>query len=121
MSTTRALLGLTRAAVGLGSWLAPDTAVKAFGIDPARSDRFIGRLFGARDFALGASLLAADARYLRAAAGIGVAIDLVDTVAGLDEYRRGNLSTWATISGPGGAALLATLGLLVLREDARGT
>jgi len=118
MTRSRTFLGATRALVGLASWTAPDTAVRAFGIDPARSDRFVGRLFGARDLALGVSLLAADARHLRAAAGIGVAIDTVDAIAGLDEYRRGTLSTWALASGAGGAALFAVLGVLVLREDA---
>ena len=118
MGTTRTILGASRALVGLSAWAAPDTAVKAFGIDPAKSDRFIGRLFGARDLALGVSLLAADAKHLRAAAGVAVVIDTVDTIAGLDEYRRGNLSTWALVSGVGGAAVFAVLGVLVLREEA---
>lgn len=117
MGHTRTFLGASRALVGLSAWAAPDVAVKAFGLDPARSDRFVTRLFGARDLALGVSLLAADARHLRAAAGVAVVIDTVDTIAGLDEHRRGNLSTWALISGAGGAAMFAVLGLLVLREE----
>lgn len=111
-------LGTTRALVGVSSWLAPDTAMRAFGVDPDRSDRFVGRLFGARDFALGATLLRADTQQLRAVARIGVAVDLVDAVAGIDEYRRGTMSTWALVSGAGGAALLAAMGVAVLREGA---
>lgn len=118
MTSTRTFLGATRALVGITAWVAPQSGFRAFGVDLAESDRFVARLFGARDLALGASLLAADAKHLRAATGIGVIVDTVDTIAGLDEYRRGNLSTWALISGPGGAALLAVLGALVLREEA---
>ncbi len=49
---------------------------------------------------------------------VGVIVDTVDTIAGLDEYRRGTITTWALVSGAGGAALLAVLGALVLREEA---
>lgn len=118
MGRTRTFLGATRTLVGIAAWTAPDPAFRAFGVDLASSDRFVARLFGARDLALGVSLLAADDRHLRAAAGIGVLVDAVDTVAGLDEYRRGTMTTWALISGAGGAALLAALGVLVLREEA---
>lgn len=125
MGHTRTFLGATRALVGIAAWVAPQPAFRTFGVDLADQDRFPARLFGARDLALGLSLLAADEQHLRAAdeqhlraaAGIGVLIDTVDTVAGLDEYRRGTMSTWALISGAGGAALLAVLGVLVLREE----
>jgi hypothetical protein len=116
MTTTHAFLGSARALVGIGSWLAPDLTARVFGIDPERSNRFIARLFGARDLALGAALLAAPPRALPAVAAVGVAIDSIDSVAGFDEYRRGNLSTQATVLGPGGAVAFAILGAIVASE-----
>ncbi len=116
MTTTRAFLGATRALIGIGSWLAPDQTMRVFGIDPEQSDRFVGRLFGARELALAGALLAAPASAVAPVAAIGAAVDAVDAVAGFDERRRGNLSTRATILGPAGALLFATLGVLVARK-----
>ncbi len=118
MSTTRTALGLARAAVGAGSWLAPDHAVRAFGIDPDRSDRFIGRLFASRELALAAALLAAPRDLVRPVALTGAAIDAVDAIAGFDEARRGNMSRWAVISGACGAVVFAAMGAVIARETA---
>jgi hypothetical protein len=116
MDTTRAFLGGTRALIGIGSWLAPDLTMRAFGIDPEQSDRFVGRLFGAREIALAGALLAAPASALAPVAAIGAAVDAVDVIAGFDERRRGNLSTQATILGPVGALLFVALGVRLARE-----
>lgn len=116
MTTTRALLGGTRAAVGTLAWVAPDHAARAFGIDPGRSDRFIGRLFGSRELALAAALLTAPPAHLRTVATIGAAIDAADAIAGLDERRRGTLSTWALISGALGAVAFSAMGVAVARQ-----
>lgn len=116
MSTARTFLGVTRAAIGLGAWLAPDLTVKAFGMDPGHSNRFVGRLFGARELALAGTLLAAPPALLGPAAAIGAAVDTVDAIAGFDEARRGNLSAQAVVLGPAGAVLFATLGVLVARK-----
>ena len=90
--------------------------MRVFGIDPERSDRFVGRLFGARELALAGALLAAPASAVAPVAALGAAVDAVDSVAGFDERRRGNLSTRATILGPVGALLFVALGVLVARE-----
>ena len=58
MTTARTFLGVTRACIGIGAWIAPDLTTRAFGMDPAQSNRFIGRLFGARELALALALLA---------------------------------------------------------------
>lgn len=121
MTPARTVLGATRAIVGLGAWFAPDTAARLSGIDPERSDRFITRLFGARDLALAVAVLAAPPAGLRHAASIGVAIDAADVVAGFDERRRGNLSAHATAVGPVGALVLAVLGVIVAREATAAT
>ena len=86
--TARTVLGVSRALVGLGAWFAPDVTVRLFGMDPARSDRFVGRLFGAREIALAGSLLATPGAALGPVASIGAAIDLADAVSGFDERRR---------------------------------
>lgn len=117
MGTPRLVLGTIRAMIGLGAWLAPDLTVKIFGIDPEKSDRFVGRLFGARELALAATLLAAPSSSVARIATLGVVVDAVDSVAGFDERRRGNLSTRATILGPVGALLFVGLGLLAAREE----
>ena len=111
----RTFLGVTRALIGIGSWGAPDTTMRVFGINPDESDRFVGRLFGARELALASALLAAPPSAVAPAAAIGAAVDTVDAIAGFDERRRGNLSTQATILGPAGALIFAALGIYVAR------
>lgn len=120
MTPFRLFLGVTRALIGAGAWLAPDLTVRVFGMDPERSNRFVGRLFGARELALAATLLAAPPAALAPVAAVGAAIDSIDAVAGFDEARRGNLSPRAVILGPIGAVFFATLGVLVARRAAEG-
>ena len=119
MSAARIVLGTTRALIGIGAWIAPDQTTRLFGIDPSRSDRFVGRLFGSRELALAGALLAAPASSLASVAAVGAAVDAMDALAGFDERRRGNLSTQATILGPSGALLFVALGILVAREAAK--
>ena len=116
MTPARTFLGVTRALIGIGSWIAPDQTARLFGIDPAQSDRFIGRLFGARELALAGALLVAPDSAVAPVAAVGVAVDAADAVAGFDERRRGNLSTQATVLGPAGALLFVALGVLVARK-----
>jgi len=109
------ILGVSRAMIGLGAWFAPDLTVRLFGMDPAKSNRFVGRLFGAREMALAGALLAAPPSAVAPVAAVGAAVDAIDAVGGFDETRRGNLSTQATILGPVGALLFAALGISVAR------
>lgn len=116
MKPARTFLGVSRALIGTGAWIAPDLTTRLFGIDPERSDRFVARLFGARELALAGSLLAAPPAALPQVAMVGAIVDTVDSIGGFAEARRGNLSTQATILGPVGAIGFAALGLLVARE-----
>jgi hypothetical protein len=118
MISARMFLGATRLLIGVGSWVAPDKTARLFGIDPDHADRFIGRLFGAREIALAATLLAAPPRALAPVAAVGAAVDAIDSVAGFDEYRRGNLGTRAMVLGPAGALLFVALGVHVARGAA---
>lgn len=116
MSGIRHILGVSRAAIGIGAWLAPDRTVALFGMDPARSNRFVGRLFGARELALALALLTAPPSAVASVAAVGVAVDSVDAVAGFDERRRGNLSDRATLLGPVGALIFVAMGVIVARD-----
>lgn len=116
MTPARTFLGVTRACIGIGAWVAPDLTARAFGMDPALSNRFVARLFGARELALALALLAAPPSAVAPVAAIGAAVDSADAISGFDERRRGNLNAQATLLGPMGATLFAALGVLVARE-----
>ena len=110
--------GVTRSMIGIGAWVAPDVTTRIFGIEPANSDRFVARLYGARELTLGLALLTASPSALTTVASVGAAVDAADVVSGLDEFRRGNLSTQATVLGLGGALLFTALGVIIAREAA---
>ncbi len=116
MESVPRLILASRLAVGVAAWFAPDVTTKFFGIDPARSDRFVTRLFGARDAAMATTTLLAPPKARKAVALTCVAIDAVDVVAGLDERRRGNLGTRATLLGPIGAISFVVAGVFAARE-----
>lgn len=114
MDTPRAILGFGRAAIGIGGWLAPELTARAFGIRPEESDRFITRLFACREMVLAGAVLAApDSTQLARAARVGGVVDAIDSAAGLDEWRRGNLSKQALLMGPVGVLGLSALGFYV--------
>jgi hypothetical protein len=116
MTPARKFLGVTRALIGVTAWVAPDLTMRIFGIDPERSDRFVGRLFGSRELALAGALLVAPASAAAPVAALGATIDTVDSIAGFDELRRGNMSAQATILGPVAVLLFAALGVHVARQ-----
>jgi hypothetical protein len=116
MDPKRVFLGGTRAAIGIGGWLAPDLTARAFGFDPDRADRFVTRLFAARELALATALLAAGPGQLPAVAAVGAAVDTADAISGLDETRRGKVSAFTFVSGVLGAALFAAIGAKIAKE-----
>ncbi|MCB0874559.1 MAG: hypothetical protein KDB46_00030 [Solirubrobacterales bacterium] len=116
MDAKRMFLGGTRAMIGIGGWLAPDLTARAFGFDPAKGERFVTRLFAARELALATALLAAGPTQLPAVAAVGAAVDTADVISGLDETRRGNLSNFTFVSGVLGAALFAAIGARIAQE-----
>lgn len=121
MTSARIFLGATRASIGIGSWVAPDLTMRVFGIDPDNADRFVGRLFGARELALAGALLAAPPAAVAPVAALGAAVDAIDSIAGFDEARRGNMSTRAIVLGPVGALLFVALGVHVAQKAAATT
>lgn len=121
MSPTRKTFIVIRSLTGLGSWFTPDASARFFGLNPEPSNRFAVKLFGARETALAVSMVIAPPSKLRQVALAGAVIDTVDTIGGLDEYRRGNLSKHALVFGVGGAAMLAAFGLAVALEAEPGS
>jgi len=89
MTPARTFLGVTRACIGIGAWVAPDLTIRVFGMDPALSNRFVGRLFGARELALALALLVAPPAAVAPVAALGAAVDSVDAAgAGTSRPRR---------------------------------
>jgi hypothetical protein len=115
-ASPRTFLGVSRLAVGAATLLAPSAAVRAFGVDPARSDPWLTRLFGARELVLAGLLLGARGTDVRSVALVGAAIDGVDVLSSAAETARGTMSARAIVTGGGGAVLFAVLGLLAARE-----
>ena len=96
-TTGRALLG-ARTALGVSTLLAPRLAGKAFLLDPQANPQLpvIGRMWGGRNLSLAAGMYAATgadrARWWR----MQPAVDALDFLAIVTEWRRGSV--------PGGAA-----------------
>jgi hypothetical protein len=92
-----------RIAIGTGAWLAPNLSGRLFGLDPANNPQsaYLGRLFGARDIALGVGALAASAESRRLWWQMGVACDVLDAAAGALAGRNGSI--------PKAAAVMVTL------------
>ncbi len=85
-------------------------------MDPARADRFVTRLFASRELALALALLTAKPAHLPAIAGAGALIDAADALAGIDERRRGGMTTYSFISGAVGAMAFAAMGAKIARD-----
>lgn len=99
-----------RAAFGVASYVSPDTAWRSFGvrIPPGGSGRYLGRMFGVRDIALGAAGLLTTGKARRTVLTIAVAADVLDTGAALMAGKQKDLSKVAVaLLVAGGAAFLA--------------
>jgi hypothetical protein len=82
-----------RIGAGVGAWLAPglSTRVAFRGAQDSAAVPLLLRLFGARDIAMGAGYLSADAREQDRWLKIGIAVDAADAVAALLAGRSGRL------------------------------
>jgi hypothetical protein len=91
-STVKALAAL-RVVIGVAAWLAPRQSGKGFGLDPEANPQapYLGRLFGARDVALGVGTLQASGEARKQWLRIGIAVDAADAAAALAAGRGGYL------------------------------
>ena len=73
-----------RVVVGAAAYVAPNLSGRLFGLDPDNNPQasYIGRLFGARDVALGAGVLRSPRKQKDAWVAAGMACDVADVGAG---------------------------------------
>jgi hypothetical protein len=109
-------IAIGRIAVGTSTWLTPNLAGRLFGLDPEGNPQlpYVGRLFGARDVALGAGALRSTRKQREAWMTAGLACDVADVAAGVLAGVRGQLpvSAAALVSATAGAFALAGAWLL---------
>lgn len=114
------IFGFARAVLGGLSWVSPGFAATTFGAGEILGQNadasFTMRLFGGRDFVLGASMVVVPAvlppekarETLRVLVAMGVAVDALDVIAGLIGWT--DLSSKTLTLVVGGAAVCVVLG-----------
>jgi hypothetical protein len=111
-------IAISRMAVGAGTWLAPNLSGRLFGLDPEGNPQlpYVGRLFGARDVALGAGALRSSRKSRDAWLTAGLACDAADVAAGVLAGARGQLPLSAAALVSATAAGFAAAGLWLLQR-----
>lgn len=110
-------MAVVRAALGAAAYVAPDRTAVALGLDPEanRQMRYLARVFGARDMALGAAVVASsgDARRLLLRTCVG--IEVFDTASAVIAYRTGTVDRKAASALLGAVVAAAIPELVALR------
>jgi hypothetical protein len=111
--TGRALLG-ARTALGISTLLAPRIAGKAFFLDPDENPQLpvIGRMWGIRNLSLAAGMYGATGTNRAQWWRLQPAVDGLDFLAIVAEWRRGAVSGPAAVLMAGTALAATTLGAL---------
>ncbi|GAA4097610.1 DUF4267 domain-containing protein [Nocardioides kongjuensis] len=109
-------LSLGRIAIGVGALTAPSTTARVFGLDPAANPQlgYMGRMFGAREIALGAVTLVSRGPLRRNLTAVGIAVDGADLVNGVIELGQKNVSKLASAMLIGAAGGAVGSGVLAL-------
>lgn len=100
------------------SLLSPTASWRVFGLGstaPGASTGLIARLFGIRDFVLGAAVHHPDPTVRRAVLQAGLICDLTDITSSLIALRAGAPKI-TLLTAAGGAAAFAAIGLTALRD-----
>ena len=106
-------LATLRTGVGIGSWLAPTTSWRTFGMGAMTGDgssALMTRLFAVRDLALGLAVARSRAETRKTVLRIGVAVDLTDAVAALVAVTRDGAPRASLVGVGAGALFFAALG-----------
>jgi hypothetical protein len=117
---SRLTISAARSFVGATAWLSPAFADRTYGyglVDRQAGSFLVGRLFGARDLALGLAVQHPDPAVRRAALQTGIVVDAADAVSSAIALRRG-ASRVGTASVGVGALSLVALGIIALSRDA---
>lgn len=111
-------IAISRMAVGASAWLTPNLAGRMFGLDPEGNPQlpYVGRLFGARDVALGAGALKSSRKNKDAWLTAGLACDAADVAAGVLAGARGQLPLAAAALVSATAATFAVAGVWLLQQ-----
>jgi hypothetical protein len=120
MNRKTAISGLAglRMVIGASSWATPRVAGKLFGLDSDANPQapYLGRLFGARDFALAWGAVNSEGDAQRQWLVAGLACDVADALAGIAGGRGGYLPKVTAALVTGTAIAAASLGARALRE-----
>ena len=113
-----AMLGF-RFSMGAAAWLAPKLVGKIFDIDPKENPAlpFVGRLYAARNVALGAATMSAEGQARDRLLQLGAGIDVADGLAAILAGFSGQLSKRAALMAGVTAASAAAIGYLGGRAD----
>jgi hypothetical protein len=109
---TAVWVGWLRAGAGAAAWVTPGLTGRILGIDASSTSpvRFVLRLFGARDLAMGTAVLSArNERELDRWVTLGIAVDAADAVTCLMAGARGQVPRRTAVLG----ALSAVVGIAV--------
>ena len=111
-------IAIGRIAVGTGAWLTPNLSGRLFGLDPEGNPQlpYVGRLFGARDVALGAGTLRSPRKQRDLWLTAALACDAADFAAGVLAGARGQLPASAAALVSATAGFFAVAGLLLLQR-----
>jgi hypothetical protein len=111
-------VAIGRIVVGASAYLTPNLSGRLFGLDPDGNPQlsYIGRLFGARDVALGAGVLRSSKKQKDAWATAGLACDVADVGAGALAGIRGQLPPPAAALVTATAAGFAIAGYWLLQQ-----
>ncbi|WGX94205.1 DUF4267 domain-containing protein [Nocardioides sp. L-11A] len=114
-------LSLGRIVIGVGALAAPSTTARVFGLDPAANPQldYMGRMFGAREIALGAVTLVSRGPLRRNLTVVGIAVDGADLANGVIELGQRNVTKLASGMLVGAAAGAVGSGLLALARGRR--
>jgi hypothetical protein len=112
------VMSVVRMCAGGISWASPTAAWRVFGLGhtvPDASTGMVARLFGIRDFVLGAGVHHPDPGVRRSVLQAGVICDTADVVSSLIAVRAG-ASKATLITATAGAASFVVIGLIGLRD-----
>jgi hypothetical protein len=112
------VIAISRIAVGAGAYLTPNLSGRMFGLDPEGNPQlpYVGRLFGARDVALGAGALRSSRKQRDAWITAGLACDIADVGAGVLAGIRGHLPPAAAALVTATAGGFAAAGYWLLQQ-----
>ncbi|MDX6325537.1 MAG: hypothetical protein QOK15_1891 [Nocardioidaceae bacterium] len=114
-------LALARLGIGAAAYAAPELSLKAMMLDHTHLETPIFvRLFGVRDFALGAATLVAKPQHKRAWLALGMLVDAGDAGVGLLALRSGAVKPAVGMALTGAGASAALVALVAIAQQKKG-